>query len=137
MGIVSLEPEVLVAEIEDGVDVGIDVHPGARTRLRESPSMNMVPHALHGGSVAWSPDGREGLSILGGAKASAPLGSGADWVLADSEDGQWVAGLHTVQGALPVPFVIDIASGQASILRAPEGSRVAVAGFVPAEGGAQ
>lgn len=115
----------------------VDLVTGDRKRLRESASMNMVPRALRGGAVAWNPEGRGGLSILGEEKAGGPLGEGADWVLADSDDGRWLAALHTVQGALPVPFVIDSASGKASILRAPEGSRVAIAGFVPAEGGAK
>ncbi len=106
-------------------------------RLLESPSMNMVPFALTGGVLVYNPLGRGGLTVLGGTSVGRPLGDGVDWVLATSEGGQFLAGLHTVQGQLPAPFLVDTESGQAALLRAPEGARVAVAGFFPADGGAK
>jgi hypothetical protein len=115
----------------------VDLVTLARERLFWSSSMNLVPFALPGGAVFFNPDGRGGLTVLGGPSIGGPLGPGADWVLAVSEEGQSVAGLHTVQGKMPVPFLVDTASGQAAVLRAPEGARVAVAGFFPAEGGAK
>ena len=113
----------------------VDLVTLAHERLASSSSMNMVPFAVPGGSVAYSPEGRGGLTILG-EKAGNPFGEGADWVLAASDDGESLAGLHTVQGKLSVPFVIDVATGQGALLRAPDASRVAVAGFFPASGGA-
>lgn len=110
-----------------------DLVTGARSRLFESDSMNMVPYVLPGGTVLYSPEGRGGLSVLGGDRA-APLGEGADWVLAISEDQRVLGVLHTVQGALPVPFVIDVESGQTAIVRTPTGTRAAIAGFVSAGG---
>ncbi len=114
----------------------VDLASGRRTRLRESASMSLVPHALRGGRVAWSRDGRDGLTILGAPGRGGPLGAGADWVVASSDDGRWIGALHTVQGAIGVPFVLDLASGDAFVLPAPPGARVAIAGFVPTEGGA-
>jgi hypothetical protein len=109
---------------------------GERARLHESASMSLIPFALPGGEVAWNPEGTEGLRIPGREAARRPLGEGADWVLATSEDGEFVAGLHTVPGTLPVPFVLDTLSGRGTPLRAPDGARIAVAGFAPAGGGA-
>ena len=123
------DPHVWVIESVDLVTLAHD-------RLLASASMNMVPHALPGGAVAYNPDGLGGLTILGGTAGGGPLGGGADWVLAASETGQWLSGLHTVQGRLPAPFVLDTASGKAAFLRAPPGARVAVAGFFAADGGA-
>lgn len=113
----------------------VDLVTLAHDRLTESPSMNMVPFAVPGGSVAYSPEGRGGLTILG-EEARSLFGPGADWVLAAAEEGQYLTGLHTEQGKLSVPFVVDVSTGEGMLLQAPSGARIAVAGFFPASGGA-
>jgi hypothetical protein len=115
----------------------IDLASGARARLHAGPSMNLAPFAWPGGGVGYNPDGQRGLALLGATRSpvAGPLGPGVDLVQSVSPDGAWVAGLHTLAGALPVPFAIDTRSGAAVALAAPPGTRVAVAGFVP--GGAR
>ena len=113
----------------------VDLLTLAHDRLVESGSMNMVPFAAPGGFVTYSPEGRGGLTILG-EKAPNLFGEGADWVLAASEEGEYLTGLHTVPGKLSAPFVVDVATGDGVLLQAPSGARVAVAGFFPASGGA-
>jgi len=137
----------------------VDLGSGQRSRLHESASMNLVPHAWPGGAVAFNRDGHGPLALLGagltgrgssgaaaaamvalrGAALRAPGSSGptADWLLATSEGGHWVTGLHTAPGSLPMPFVLDTETGHEHLLRGPPGARMAVAGFVPADGGAQ
>lgn len=115
----------------------VDLASGATTRLHESPDMNLVPRAWPGGAVAYNPETRTGLAILGGGPAARGLpAGGVDWVISISEAGRWAAGLHTVQGALPLPFALDVAAGRGVPLRAPAGARVTVAGLVAVEGGA-
>ena len=117
----------------------VDLASGKRSRLYEGSSMSLAPHVWPGGAVAYNPDGRSGLALLGvGAlKVRGPLGDGVDVVLAASHDRRWLAALHTVQGALPAPFAINTETGAALALHGPPGARIAIAGFVPAEGGAQ
>jgi hypothetical protein len=115
----------------------VDLASGKMTRLHQGPDMNLVPHAWPGGAVAYNPHDRTGLAILGGGAASRGLPpGGVDWVISMAESGQWAAGLRTVQGALPVPFALDVAAGRSVVLGAPPGARVAIAGLVAAEGGA-
>lgn len=119
----------------------VDLKSGERARLAESPSMNLAPHVWPGGGIAYNPDGRSGLALLGAnagdSEIRGPMGEGVDAVLAGSQDGRWLAALHTVQGALPVPFAIDTETGAIAALHGPPGARIAVAGFLDnAEGGA-
>jgi len=117
----------------------VDLTSGKKSRLFEGSSLNLAPHAWPGGAVAYNPDGRSGLALLGAGalKVRGPLGEGVDVVLAASHDRRWLAALHTVQGALPAPFAINTETGAALALHGPPGARIAIAGFVPAEGGAQ
>jgi hypothetical protein len=115
----------------------VDLASGAVSRLHQGPDMNLAPHAWPGGAVAYNPEGHTGLALLGGGGAARGLpAGGVDWVISITEDGLWAAGQHTVQGALPRPFALDVAAGRGVLLDAPAGARVAVAGLVPAEGGA-
>lgn len=114
----------------------VDLTSGQITRLQESPEMNLVPHAWPGGAVVYNPEAHPGLTLLGGGAAAPGLpGGGVDWVLSLSDTGRWAAGLHTVAGALPVPFAIDVEAGRGVVLSAPQGARIAVAGLVAAPGG--
>lgn len=119
----------------------VDLASGKATRLSEGSSINLAPHAWPGGAVAYNPGGRLGLALLGAGEEApevrGPLGEGVDVVLAASQDRQWLAALHTVQGALPAPFAIHTKTGAAFALHGPPGARIAVAGFVPSEGGAR
>lgn len=109
----------------------LDLASGARTRITKGPSLAMAPFAWPGGGIAWSPDGRAGMALIGGGRlAPAPLGPGVDLVRAVSAGGGWVAALHTAAGTLPAPFVIDTRTGQAAALPAPAGARIEIAGFV-------
>lgn len=129
----------------------VDLTTGSRERLHESRRMSLAPHSWPGGGVVYNPD-QAGLAVLIAAPASpdpkersisagrpiaGPLGAGVDLVLARSPDRAWVAGLHTVPGALPVPFAIRAATGEAAAIAAPPGTRVTIAGFVPAKAGAK
>jgi hypothetical protein len=115
----------------------VDLTSGKKTRLFEGSSLNLAPHAWPGGAVAYNPDGRSGLALLGAGalEVRSPLGEGVDVVLAASQDRRWLAALHTAQGALPAPFAINTETGAALALHGPPGARIAIAGFVP--GGAQ
>jgi len=114
----------------------LDLSNGSLVRLYQGGSFSLAPHAWPGGGVALNPR-RAGLQLLGSSdRLSAPLGAGVDVVRAFSSSGRFVALLHTVQGALPVAFVIDRASGQARRLPTSAGQRIAIAGFLPAGAGA-
>ena len=114
----------------------IDLTTGARTHLHTGASMSLAPFAWPGGGVAYNPEGRAGLTLLGGARplAEAPLGAGVDGVEAVSADGAWIAARHTVAGKLPVPFAVDTMTGAAAALAAPTGTRLEIAGFVTGGG---
>lgn len=115
----------------------VDLGTGRTTRLHEGPDMNLAPHAWLGGGVAYNPESRAGLTLLGGGVVAGGLPEGGvDWVLSISETGRWAAGLHTVAGALPVPFALDVESAHGVVLQGPPGARIAVAGLVSSEGGA-
>ncbi|MCC6558839.1 MAG: hypothetical protein IT372_38395, partial [Polyangiaceae bacterium] len=114
----------------------MDLATGQRTRLATSPSHGLAPHAWPGGGVAYTPD-RRGMALLGAAASvGAPLGPGVDAVQAISPDGAWVAALHTNPSAFGVPFAVRSDTGEVAAIPAPPGSRVAIAGFVAAKGGA-
>ena len=111
---------------------------GARTRLAVSNSMSLSPSVWPGGGVAYAPDSRGGLALIGRdmKPIHAPTGDGVDQVQALSPDGAWVAALHTRPGQLPIAFAIESTTGRTLALTAPAGARVAIAGFV-AEGAAR
>lgn len=116
----------------------VDLASGARTRLAAARSMSLAPSVWPGGGVAYSPDGRSGLTLIGRKMKpiQAPTGEGIDQVQALSEDGAWVAALHTRPGQFPLAFAIESATGSTLALPAAAGAHVAVAGFV-AEGAAR
>jgi hypothetical protein len=111
---------------------------GARTRLAFSKSMSLSPSVWPGGGVAYAPDSRGGLTLIGRdmKPIHGPTGDGVDQVQAVSpvsSEGAWVAALHTRPGQLPIAFAIESSTGRTLALTAPAGARVAIAGFV-AEG---
>jgi hypothetical protein len=110
----------------------IDLATGARTRLATSSSMSLAPSVWPGGGVAYAPDSRGGLTLIGREMKAihAPTGDGVDQVQALSPGGAWVAALHTRPGELPVAFTIEAASGRTLALPNAPGARVAIAGFV-------
>lgn len=116
----------------------LDLATGARTRLAASSSMSLAPSVWPGGGVAYAPDSRGGLALIGREMKPihAPTGDGVDQVQALSRDGAWVAALHTRPGELPVAFAIEAATGRALAWPTAAGARVAIAGFV-ADGGAR
>lgn len=111
---------------------------GARSRLAASSSMSLSPSVWPGGGVAYSPDSRSGLKLLGRdlKEIHGPTSDGVDQVQAVSKDGAWVAALHTRPSQLPIAFAIESSTGRTLALTAPTGARVAIAGFV-AEGAAR
>jgi hypothetical protein len=114
----------------------LDLTTGQRTRLITSPSHGLAPHAWPGGGLAYTPDRRTGMALMGAAASlRGPLGPGVDVVQAVSPGGSWVAVLHTSPSALAIPFVVHAATGQIAAIPAPPGARVAIAGFAPAAGG--
>ncbi|WP_437959731.1 hypothetical protein WME76_08840 [Sorangium sp. So ce119] len=112
----------------------LDLKTGKRTRIETSASNGLAPHAWPGGGLAYTPDRRTGL-VLVGARAAlrGPLGAGVDAVQAVSPDAAWVAALHTNPSAFPVPFAIHAESGEVAAIPAPSGARIAVAGFTTAK----
>ena len=110
----------------------IDLASGARTRLAAASSMSLAPSVWPGGGVAYSPDGRSGLTLIDRKMKviHAPTGDGVDQVQAISADGAWVAALHTRPGELPVAFAIESATGRTLALPSAAGANVAIAGFV-------
>jgi hypothetical protein len=108
---------------------------GARTRLAASNSMSLAPSVWPGGGVAYAPDSRGGLTLIGREMKAihAPTGDGVDQVQAISREGAWVAALHTRPGELPVAFAIESVTGRTLALPSAADARVAIAGFV-AEG---
>ncbi|MDI3291519.1 hypothetical protein [Polyangium sp. 15x6] len=114
----------------------IDLASGHARRLFSSPSMTLAPAVLPSGGVLYNPPGR-GLSTLDAeARIAGPLGPGVDLVAAATTDSRWIAALHTQPSSLAIPFLVDATTGVASALPAPRGSRVTIAGFYPANGGA-
>jgi hypothetical protein len=110
----------------------LDLASGERERLYQGDTFALAPHVWPDGGVALSP-GEGGLVLLGSADpVERPLGAGVDVVRGFSHDGRFVLALHTVAGALPEPFVIDRATGDATRLPAPPGARIALAGFAEA-----
>ncbi len=116
----------------------IDLATGARTRLAASSNLALAPSVWPGGGVAYSPDSRGGLALIGREMKAihAPTGDGIDQVQATSRDDAWVAALHTRPGELPVAFAIEASTGHTLALPTTAGARVAIAGFV-AEGAAR
>ena len=116
----------------------MDLATGARTRLATSSRMSLAPSVWPGGGVAYAPDSRGGLTLMGREMKAirAPTGDGVDQVQAASRDGVWVAALHTRPGELPVAFAIEASTGRSLALPSSAGARVAIAGFV-AEGAAR
>ncbi|MBW2454957.1 MAG: hypothetical protein JRI68_10615 [Deltaproteobacteria bacterium] len=113
----------------------LDLAKGARQRLYEGDSFSLAPHVWPGGGVAINPR-RRGLQLLGsGDGLVSPMGSGVDLVRGVSQGDRYVALLHTVQGRLPLPFVVDRQTSGVAPVPTPPGTRVAVAGFVSAKGG--
>ncbi|KYF68391.1 hypothetical protein BE11_30965 [Sorangium cellulosum] len=112
----------------------LDLKTGKRTRIETSASNGLAPHAWPGGGLAYTPDRRTGLLLVGARAAlRGPLGAGVDAVQAVSPDAAWVAALHTNPSALPVPFAIHAESGEVAAIPAPSGARIAVAGFTTAK----
>ncbi|WP_434046981.1 MULTISPECIES: hypothetical protein [Sorangium] len=112
----------------------LDLNTGKRTRLETSASNGLAPHAWPGGGLAYTPDRRTGLLLVGARAAlRGPLGAGVDAVQAVSPDAAWVAALHTSPSAFPVPFAIHAESGEVAAIPAPSGARIAVAGFTAAK----
>lgn len=108
----------------------IDVVTGKSRRLFSSSSMTLAPFALPRGDVLFNGLGN-GLSALEGRKSiSGPMGAGVDVVAAVTEDGRYLAVLHTQPSQFAVPFVVDTQRGSARVLPAPPNTRVVVAGFV-------
>jgi hypothetical protein len=116
----------------------MDLATGARTRLATSQNLALAPSVWPGGGVAYSPDSRGGLTLLGREMKAihAPTGDGIDQVQATSPGGAWVAALHTRPGELPVAFAIEASTGRTLALPTAPGVRAAIAGFV-AEGAAR
>ncbi len=113
----------------------LDLTAGSQTRLYEGVSFSLAPHVWPGGGIAINPR-RGGLRLIGsGDPVASPLGPGVDVVRGLSKTERYVAVLHTVQGSLPVPFVIDRTSGATQRLATPTGTRIAIAGFVSSTGG--
>ncbi len=114
----------------------VEIATGRARRLFSSPSMTLAPAVLPNGGVLYNPPGH-GLSTLAAeARVAGPLGPGVDVVAAATADSRWIAALHTQPSTLAVPFVVDTQTGAAAVLPAPRGSRVAIAGFFPENGGA-
>ncbi|WP_433935721.1 hypothetical protein AB3662_13395 [Sorangium cellulosum] len=112
----------------------LDLKSGKRTRIETSASNGLAPHAWPGGGLAYTPDRRTGLLLVGARAAlRGPLGAGVDAVQAVSPDAAWVAALHTNPSAFPVPFAIHAESGEVAAIPAPCGARIAVAGFTTAK----
>ena len=113
----------------------LDLSTGSQTRLYDGVSFSLAPHVWPGGSLAINPR-RGGLRLIGSSDPIAsPLGPGVDVIRSLSNTERYVVFLHTVQGSLPVPSVIDRKSGATRRLAAPPGTRVAIAGLVSSTGG--
>ncbi|MGK4005952.1 hypothetical protein WMF31_25245 [Sorangium sp. So ce1036] len=114
----------------------LDLTSGKRTRLEVSAWSGLAPHAWPGGGLAYTPDRGAGLVVRGArAAVRGPLGAGVDAIQAVSQDGAWVAALHTNPSAFPVPFAIHAESGEVAAIPAPRRARIAVAGFAAAKEG--
>jgi hypothetical protein len=113
----------------------VDLVTGRTRALHSGPSMTMAPAVLPDGGIVFNPAGA-GLHPLDALlRVNGPLGAGVDVIAANSPS--YLAALHTVAGALPVPFLIDAKTGTAELLPAPKNARIAIAGFVAGAGGAQ
>lgn len=116
----------------------LDLTRGKHTRLEVSAHHGLAPHAWPGGGLAYTPDRSTGLVVRGArAAVRSPLGAGVDAIQAVSQDGAWVAALHTNPSAFPVPFAIHTESGEVATIPAPPYARIAIAGFAAPEGGQQ
>lgn len=112
----------------------VGIKTGKSQRLFSSSSMTLAPFALPQGGVLFNPPGH-GLSALDGqVSISGPLGAGVDVVAAVTNDGRYLAALHTLPSAFAVPFVVDTQRGTTRVLPAPANTRVVVAGFVTERG---
>lgn len=117
--------------------VEVELATGRSRPLHAGPSMTMAPAVLPEGGVVFNPAGA-GLRPLDAAlRVDGPLGAGVDVIAASSPQIPYLAALHTVAGALPVPFLLDTRTGAAALLPAPKGARLAIAGFAVTNGGAR
>jgi hypothetical protein len=115
----------------------VDLATGQERALHSGPSMTMSPAVLPDGGVVFNPAGAGLRPLDAELRVNGPLGAGVDVIAASSPHVPYLAALHTVAGALPVPFLIDANTGAAEILAAPKNARIAIAGFVAPSGGAQ
>jgi hypothetical protein len=107
----------------------VDLRSGERRRLHTSRTFALAPHVWPDGGVALS-EGEDGLVLLESPDpVSRPLGAGVDLVRDVSDDGLFVAVLHTSPGHMPVPFVLDRAAGDTHRVPVPPGARASLAGF--------
>lgn len=112
----------------------IDLATGKGRQLYSSDSMTLAPFVLPRGGVLYNPSGRGLSSLDTPISIAGPLGSGVDVVAASTNDGRYLAALHTQPGSFAVPFVVDTQSGAARVLPAPPNTRLTLAGFVEAGG---
>jgi hypothetical protein len=91
----------------------IDLATGLRTRLHAARGAQPAALALPHGDVAFTADGRRGLTRSAGGAAWAPLGAGFDAPTLATHDGALVAIEHREAGAFDRTAVIDVASGRA------------------------
>jgi hypothetical protein len=131
--------------------VSLDLATGRQTVLRESSSMAQTPFALptgdvlvsdgaRGGSIDWSYDASrdgEGSPERGHFRPSPSwesVGAGSDRVDAAHASGRYLAALRFAPSRLPTPVLLELVAGErelvATRLPHPEGTRVAIAGFV-------
>jgi hypothetical protein len=97
----------------------IDLNTGQSTLLATSPSQDMAPHIMPGGSVLYTPEGQREPSFVGTNNQAVPkvgIAPGLTWVRALSPQHNWVASLQLVPGALP----------QATVFAWPQGTRFQV-----------
>ncbi len=116
-----------------------DLKTGGIARLREARGDAPAPYALPGGKVAWTADGRSGLSFQSG-ESIAPLGRGFDAVRASTPGGEWIAMLHVPATGFDQLAAIDLSRGPRGdglTLRLGEGERVEAVGFMGGDGGAR
>lgn len=122
--------------------LGLDLRGGSLRSLGETDSVRVGPFASGGAVHVAGPTGA--LARIGGRgpdphSPCAELGSPddpsgrsaascGDVLRLASADGRWTAGLHHRPGALPRPFVLEAASGRATLLPA-AGGWVELLGF--------
>jgi hypothetical protein len=127
---------LVVQQARDGSGRGaphierVDLATGARTVLFEGGGADLVPLAMPGGRVLFSPDRAGPPSVLGGGAApQLPLRDGFFWPKVASVDGAHVAGLIVRRGELPEPVLLRVADGAVVRLGTIEGARMDVAGL--------